>query len=258
MPGQRRCSPIIVCGSARSGTTFVCDLLDSHLEIAMSDEFFLYKTPSLISFFEEMDREGALLLTPEAKKPRKEQIMEMLWFYTGREERLKKSRSARRFGNKTPGAEHYIDFYDSVFEAHPPLYVHVLRKGEDVFLSVRNTEWGKNAHINGLVTRYIDSIKAIESFGSVNPDRCFMLQLDRIPKDKEGRQNSVARLMEFIGEEVVESMGPFLREWKSVHSTKDLRRNDKALILRSLPKSDIEFLENHEEYQSYLKKYKYK
>lgn len=144
----------------------------------MSDEFFLYKTPSLLRFFREFDEVRSPLLAQEERKFRKEKMLKMLWFYAGREERLEKSRAARRFGNKTPGAEHYIDFHDDVFKVHSPLYVYVLRRGEDVFLSVRNTDWGKNSHINGLVTRYIDSIKAIESFSSLYPKRCFIIQLE--------------------------------------------------------------------------------
>ena len=78
MTGEKRFSPIIVCGSARSGTTFICDLLDSHPEISMSDEFFLYKTPSLLSFFGELDGVRSPLLPKEEKRTRKEQMMKML------------------------------------------------------------------------------------------------------------------------------------------------------------------------------------
>jgi len=254
--GQKS-APIIVCGSARSGTTFVCDLLDSHPDIAMSDEFFLYKTPSLVSFFEEAEEVSSPLLSEGERRERKGQMMKMLWFYAGRAGRLEKSRTSRRFGNKTPGAEHYIEFYDRVFEAHPPLYVYVLRKGEDTFLSVRNTEWGKNAHINGLVNRYLDSIKRIESFISENPGRCFMLQLDRMPHDAEGRRDGVSRLMEFLDEEILDPMVPFITAWKSVHSTRTLRRDNPDAIIDSLSEDDLRFLENNSGYQEVLQRYGY-
>lgn len=63
--------------------------------------------------------------------------------------------------------------------------------------------------------------------------------------------------MEFIGEGIVEQMVPFLTEWKSVHSTRTLRRDSPDLILENLTDEDADFLKNHTEYQFYLKKYGY-
>lgn len=254
---EKTFSPIIVCGSARSGTTFVWRLLDSHPQIAMSDEFFIYKTPSLVPFFQEMNATFNSLVNRGDLSTRKEQIMRMLWFYTSNEKRLKKGMTVRRYGNKTPGAEHYIDFYDDVFEKHPPLYIYLLRKGKDVFLSVRNTEWGKNANMNGLVNRYLESIKAVEAFQEINSKRIFILKLDKIGNDEQSRMKMTKSLFEFVGEEIEEEMMPFLRAWKPVHTTQDVRRNDPDSILRELPEKDIEFLEYHEEYQHFMNKYGY-
>ena len=255
---ERRFSPIIVCGAARSGTTFIWRLLDSHPEIAMSDEFFIYKTPSLVPFFQEMNTAFDSLVNRGDLGTRKAQIMRMLWFYTSNEHGMKKGMTARRYGNKTPGAEHYISFYDDVFEKYPPLYIYILRKGKDLFLSVRNTEWGKNANINGLTKRYIDSIKTIEAFQNMSPETLFMLQLDKISQNEEDRLRMTKRLLDFIGEEIVEEMMPFLKAWKPAHTTQDVRRKDPDSILKKLPKKDIEFLKHHKEYQDLMRKYGYK
>lgn len=251
-------NPIIVCGMARSGTTFILELLNAHPDIAISFEYFIYKTPSLISWFQEMN---AVFNTPGTQGDwitLKGQIMRMLWFHISQHHRVEKGMTARRFGNKTPGAEHYIEFYDDVFEKNPPLYVYVLREGKKVFLSTLNMDWGKNAHIKGQLKRYLDSVAIIEAFKKQHSERVYILQLDKIEPTYEARLEETKKLFAFIGEEVVDEMLPFIMAWIPEHSTDALQFNDSQLIIKELPPEYENFLNENEMYQQLMEKYGYK
>lgn len=250
-------SPIIVCGVARSGTTFICNLLNEHPDIAMSDEFFIYKTPSVVKFFHEWSTAHPTLSGRANTDVRKAFIMRMLWFYSSQDHIQKKGLTSKRFGNKTPGAEHYIDFYDDVFKNNLPLYVYTLREGKSVFLSVRNTDWGRKAHINGQLNRYIDSIKAIETFQKIHPERVLILQLDRIEPTYESRLKEIRKLLDFIDEKPVDEILRFVERWEPAHTTKQVRRKDPESIQKSLSDDELKLLFNHKEYQNILRKYGY-
>lgn len=157
----------------------------------MSDEFFIYKTPSLITWFQEMTKAFDTLDNRFDNQDdwgtRKMQIMRLFWFYTSKSHHIEKGLTARRFGNKTPGVEHYIEFYDNIFEKNPPLYIYVLREGKKVFLSTLNMDWGKNAHIKGQLKRYLDSIAIIETYQQKHLGRVYILQPDKIEPTYEAR-----------------------------------------------------------------------
>lgn len=257
MSKHRKQSPIIICGSARSGTTFIRNLLNEHPDIAVSDEYFLYKTPSIVKFFKEWSAAIPILADRGDPGGRKADLMRMLWFYSSQENLLEKGLTSRRYGNKTPGAKHFIDFYDYVFENNPPLYVYVLRQGKSVFLSVRNTDWGKKVHISGQIRRYVDSVKAIENFQKWNPERAFIIQLDKIEPTHEARLKETHRLLDFIEEKPVAEILRYAKTCKPAHTTKQVRRKDPETIQKHFSEGELKILANHKEYQSILKKYGY-
>jgi hypothetical protein len=250
-------NPIIVCGIARSGTTFARDLLHAHPDIAMSDEFFLYKIPSIIPMFTELATAFETLHSRGDWNERKAQIMRMLWFYTSQSQRMEEGMNARRFGNKTPGAEHYIEFYDSIFDANSPLYVYLLRQGEKVFLSRYNVDWGNIPPIRGQLKRYLNSISVIEAYQEVHPDRVYILQLDRITPTFEARLEETQKLLAFLGEHLVDEMLPFISTWKPVQTTAQVRRKDPQSTIRELPQEDKRVLYSNDEYNRYMAKYGY-
>lgn len=255
---SRKTNPIIICGVARSGTTFARDLLDAHPDIAMSDEFFIYKMPSIEALFTEIETAFVSLVNRGDWSERKGSLMRMFWFYTSKGFRIERGMTTRRFGNKTPGAEHYIQFYDSVFEGNRPIYVYLLREGEKVFLSRYNVSWGNVPPIQGQLKRYIDSIETIENFREQNLDRVFILQLDRIEPTFEARLKETKKLFSFIGEDVLDDMLPFMREWRPIQTTEHALRKTSTPKLHELPNEAKQFLGNNKKYQSLMEKYAYK
>lgn len=246
--------PIIVCGVARSGTTFARDLIASHPEIAMSDEFFVYRFPSLMRFLEELESTWPQSEYRGELKDRKGDIMRALWFHTSSEPIRRRGVNSRRFGNKTPGAERYFDFYDRVFEASPPQYVYLLRRGMDVFVSRLNMPWQGQPSLQGQLKRYFRSISLMESFRRRHPGRLYILQLDRIGPSYEQRIQAVEKLFGFFGEEPGDQVRRFVDQWRPVQLGATLARGP---LVTSLPDEDQELLAGHSEYQEVMQRYGY-
>ena len=242
---DKRNSPIIICGAARSGTTFIWQLLNEHPDIVLSDEFFIYKTPSMMKWFDEMREAFGSLTARGDWKPRKAAIMRSLWYYTSQPARAEAGLISRRWGNKTPGSELYIDFYEDVFEQWPPQYIYCMRNPKNVFLSVRNMAWGKRVHIRGQVKRYIESVRAMEAFKKRVPERMLIFQVDRVASELESRVSVVREILDYVGEELADEMTPFIQSWRKVLSTERVRRKEPENILSSLPEKDIQYLKNH-------------
>jgi hypothetical protein len=250
--------PIIVCGVARSGTTFVQDLLDAHPEIGVSDEFFLYRMPAVQALFGELAATVAERVGPENWPQRKAQLMRALWFQASRQPRLEKGLTSRRFANKTPGAEHYLDFYDDVFSGAPPLWIYMLREGRQVFVSRKNMRWGKIPTIRQQVRRYLDSLALIEAYRQRNPERVLVFQLDRIEATPAARRAAVDRLFAYVQEQVVDEVADFVERWRPVQtSVQHHARTGPGEILTELPPDEQKFLGRHRDYQSAMQRYGY-
>ena len=119
LPLSNNESPIIICGQARSGTTFLLRLLNSHPDIVLSQEHFLYKTPSTQSWFEEMESAFAGLKGRGTWPAKSAALMRSLWYLTSNDQTIESGQQARRWGNKTPGSEKYLDFYENIFQFCP-------------------------------------------------------------------------------------------------------------------------------------------
>jgi len=254
---DKRNSPIIICGAARSGTTFIWQLLNEHPDIVLSDEFFIYKTPSMMKWFDEMREAFGSLTARGDWKPRKAAIMRSLWYYTSQPARAEAGLISRRWGNKTPGSELYIDFYEDVLEESPPHYIYCMRDPIRVFLSTRNMAWGKGGNIQGQVKRYIRSIRAMEDFREQAPERMKIFQIDKVASDLESRVDVVSEILGYVGEEITDEIMPFIRSWKKVLSTEQVRRKDLGNVLSSLPEDDVEYLGKHKDLQRIAHDYGY-
>ncbi len=250
--------PILICGRIRTGTTFTRALMRTHPDIAVSDEFPIWRMPSLTSWFDEADKEFAVINRGKWED-RRAQIMRAIWFNFSYDASLSKGMHSRRYGNKTPGLERETPFYDKIFSKNPPLYVYNLRKGEDVFISRNNMPWKEEApSIEKQLQQYLGSIRVIEAYKEKHPDRVYILQLDRIEASFEARLEVAKELFHFIGEKIIPKMMPFIRAWPNVHTTSDIRKEtDKGNDRKELPREDKEYLESSEDYQKVLRKYGY-
>jgi hypothetical protein len=243
---------------ARSGTTFTQDLLDAHPEIGVSDEFFLYRVPAVQSLFDELNAIVANRAGAENWPQRRAHLMRTLWFHGSRESRLVKGMSSRRFANKTPGAEQYLEFYDGVFAAAPPLYVYMMREGRKVFISRNNMSWGKKRGIKQQVKGYLDSLAVLEAYRREHGDRVFVFQLDRIEPTPEARLREVTRLFAFLREDVVDEVARFVQKWKPAQtSVQYRRRTGGSEILTELPHDEQTYLDRHRDYQAVMRRYGY-
>ncbi len=110
LQASRQTRPIIVCGAARSGTTFTGALLGTHPAIVITGEFFLYKSPATLAVFDELQQAYSHRWTTEEWARRRARLMREMWLSASREPAVVKSQTARRIANKTPGAEHYAAF----------------------------------------------------------------------------------------------------------------------------------------------------
>lgn len=249
--------PIIVCGVARSGTTFVRDLLHSHPDIAIADEFFLYRIPSLIPLFEELRALAGRRLSQEEWQARKAGMMRTLWFSVSQEARLQKQSAVRRIGCKTPGAEHFIDFYDDVFSLTAPLYVYVIREGYKVFVSRKNMEWGKVPTVQSQLKRYLQSIAAIEAFRHAAPERVHIIQLDALGNRYDERKVAVDALFRFVGESPSPEVEAFVHRWRPSQASAPRCRSAGRKPITSLSENERNILLSNSEYCDTMRRYGY-
>lgn len=248
--------PIIVCGMARSGTTFVRNLFNSHSDIAMSDEFFLYKYPSISSLFSDF----RVVLEAAGNRgelgPRKALVMYSLWFAASSDIYLEETWKASYFGNKTPGAEHDFEFYEDVFAACPPTYVYVMRNPVNVFISRLNMNWGPLPNIRQQIGRYLKSIARYEEALHRFADRVQLLQIDKMGGDYEARLSYVETLFSKIGLPLDDKLKQFVKRWKPAQTAKSkLKRGQK--LVTALSEEDVSTIRAHSKIMDVIEKYGY-
>lgn len=184
-------------------------------------------------------------------------LMRSLWYLTSNDQTIESGQQARRWGNKTPGSEKYLDFYENIFQFCPPQYIYALRDPHKVFLSVRNMPWGKNAAIKGQINRYCQSVKIIEEFKAKYPEKVLIFQIDKAGSDNASRLTAVGRLLDFLGEQLTPEVESFVSEWKQVHSTGSVRRKETMEALTELPERDVQAMARSEDLLRIMNKYGY-
>jgi hypothetical protein len=255
MTFDRRTSPILICGRVRSGTTFARALLESHPDIAISDEFPIWEMPSLPGFLQEATRNFRSVERGDWDD-RRAGIIRAIWFNYSNDERLEKGMRSRRYGNKTPAMEWRIPFYEKAFAKTPPLYVYMLREGERVFASRNAMPWrDAPPPVERQLRQYLNSLRWIEEFREEHPARVMICQLDRIEPTYEARRKATETLLDFLGESIDPAMEGFIREWRSVHTLGDIKESPPRAVL---PPKDKELLEENEEYQQAMRRYGYR
>ncbi len=233
-------------------------LLNSHPKIALSDEFFLYKSPSVQCWFPEMHKGLNDLVNRGEWPERKAAIMRAVWYLTSTPAVVEDGLKCRRWGNKTPGSENYLDFYESVFEWCPPRYIYALRDPRKVFLSVRNMTWGRHANIDGQIRKYCESVLQMEQFKANHPERIFVCQVDQIGDDENERLESIREVFAFVDESVTDEVDLFTKKWREVHSNETVRRKTPEGVMTELSTADLKAIEKNDRIQNIMSRYGYR
>ncbi len=182
--------PIFIIGSARSGTTLLRMMLDSHPRISCGEEtkFLADLAPILGDHWRLLSRYGF---------ERDWWLERIRDFYGGFQAAyLAKRGKGRRWAEKTPGYTLHLAFVDELFP--DAQYVHIIRDGHDVVASFRE-RWGYRAGVRAANSVWAHYVRTARTFGATLPaDRYHELRYEALVGDPEGTMRA---LLEFLGED---------------------------------------------------------
>lgn len=195
-------SPVIVCGNPRSGTRMHANVLNTHPDILITDEFHaIEQSRALLSEF----RRNCLLKKFSRDKVlvRQTYLAKMIWLTYSIDRIAERGATARIIGNKTPQIERKYRILENIFRNAPPKYVYCLRAAPKVLRSVKNLSnlrWNRDS-IETNLKRYIKSVECLEEMQAAFPDRVCVSVLDHLAP---GTPNSVffAPVFDFVGVEL--------------------------------------------------------
>lgn len=179
--------PIFVVGCARSGTTLVQLMLDSHSRISCGPET-LFLEQMVRAEENNWMRLAAFGLTRQAWRSRVRDLFE--WVHVQHAER----RGKVRWADKSPGYTRILDYVDDLF---PDCQViQVIRDPRDVIDSW-SRRWGpRRAH--EVVHAWPEHIRAGRAFAATRPaGRYTELRYEALVRDPEGTMRTV---LEWLGE----------------------------------------------------------
>lgn len=245
---------IIICGNPRSGTQMISNILRAHPAIAITAEF---PPPALASTFDLLDKiDMRLAKFPkhnESWQNERGRLLQDIWIRTSTPHTIAKSRSCRIVGNKTPGAEFFIEQFESAFYPVSPIYVYCLREGRKVLRSLKNMPWNVNPFKTNL-ERYKESVKIAERFREQAADRIIFCQIDQVTQETGGLEALGNRLFRFIGEDVTPEVSAKLQDLKPAQPLRSVRTSDKVVELTG---REIKRLYSDNEYKRICRAYGY-
>jgi hypothetical protein len=240
--------PILIVGVDRSGTTLLNLILDSHSRIAIP-----YESKFFIRYYLGMSEFGDLS-SPESRKILAADILNeptvKQWdivpsiddidldecttlskTITSIYEAYARARGKDIWGDKTPS---YINRLDVLYRLFPDArFIHIIRDGRDVALSIMKQWWGPNDFANAL--RYWESrVSCARKMLNMLPGHSvFELNFEKLVSDPH---NTIKQLTDFLGLEYEAQM---LNDYTS-HSKDKVgdRINTIHTHLRDTPKSD--------------------
>lgn len=187
-PSGTERGPILIIGSARSGTTMLRLILDSHPRISCGEETHLLQTmePALGRHWRLLERYGF---------PRDYWTTRLAEFYGGAMADYAARRGKARWADKDPSNTLLLPFVDELFP--DAQYVHLVRDGHDVVASHRE-RWGYRSGVRaarGAWRRYVEAARA---FGARQPaGRYHEVRYEALVAEPEAR---LRELFDFLGE----------------------------------------------------------
>jgi hypothetical protein len=187
-PGVER-GPILIIGSARSGTTMLRLILDSHPRISCGEETHFLQTmePVVGRNWRLVERYGF---------PRSWWTERLAVFYGDAMAEYATRRGKQRWADKDPSNTLLQPFLEELFPTAQ--YIHLLRDGHDVVASHRD-RWGYRSGVRaarGVWRRYVEAAQALGR--RLPPERFHELRYEALVVDPEPQLRA---LFEFLGED---------------------------------------------------------
>jgi hypothetical protein len=182
-------APIFVVGSARSGTTMLRLMLDSHHRISSGEEthFLQQLEPVVGKQWRLLDRYGF---------PREYWLDRLRHLYGDFQAEYATRRGKVRWADKDPANTLILPFVEELFP--DAKYLHLLRDGHDVVASHRD-RWGYRSAARSARGAWRKYVEAARSFGAtVGPARYLELRYEALVADPEAE---LRRMLLFLGEE---------------------------------------------------------
>jgi hypothetical protein len=181
-------APIFVIGSARSGTTMLRLMLDSHARISSGEEthFLQQMEPVVGQQWRLLERYGF---------PREYWLDRLRHLYGDFQAEYAARRGKARWADKDPANTLLLPFVDELFP--DAQYVHLLRDGHDVVASHRD-RWGYRSAARAARGAWRKYVLAARSFGAgIGPARFLELRYEALVADPEVE---LRRLFGYLGE----------------------------------------------------------
>lgn len=203
-------SPIFIIGVGRSGTTLLRLMLDSHSHIAIPPEshFFVpyyrkYKVRDLGGKQEVLEVAQQILSEPRVRRwdlaihPEQLDLRNCTNLPAIIEEiyRLYAKKCGKEiWGDKTPIYSQYIYMLEKMFPT--ARYIHIIRDGRDVALSIMNQPWGPDDFVSAM-EYWARNITCTRSMLQMLPeDRFVELRFEQLVADPEAE---IKRIAGFLG-----------------------------------------------------------
>jgi hypothetical protein len=200
-----RPAPFFVVGCARSGTTLLRCMLDSHPRLAVPPESHFItrvapRNPRSPFDIEQIlghprirtwDIDAAVVRDAVVRRPAAtfaEQVRVLFGLYAT-------ARGKQRWGDKTPDYVEHIGRIAAIFP--DALFIHVIRDGRDVATSLAQWSWGPASPVVGAFRWRRKVMRGRRHGAALPPDRYLELRLEDLIADPEGE---LRRLCAFLGE----------------------------------------------------------
>jgi len=205
--------PIFIIGSQRSGTSFLYRLVQSYLKIGFGrDNGNFVRMMDMLRFYGDLKEEQNIrrllkdiLAIPEFKKRFKGLEIDEDHFIANLEERSYAEvvrrfyaewayfKETDRWGGKTPDYSIYANELYSLFP--DAKFIHIMRDGRDVALSLFKLEWGPESPMQA-AKHWKDRAKSALEFGKGLSDKTYMeLRYEGL---LDNPQKEFARIVHFI------------------------------------------------------------
>jgi len=189
-------TPIFVVGCPRSGTTLIRVILDSHPNICCGPETNLVK--NMENFREKISERWKMLASYGVEEQAMNQkIKEILLLFM---EHYTKSKSKKRWAEKTPDNIFHVDFIDELFPDCQ--FINIIRDGRDVVCSYKE-RWGSKT-IFLAIKNWNRSIELTHRYRTkFNKDRYMEIRYEELVTRPE---RETKKMMQFLGEEWIPNL----------------------------------------------------